>query len=136
MTDAPDLQQLARRYMDLWQDQMAAVVNDPKLAESMAQAYTLMTKSAAAIAQATNIKAGDANAKGAHEPNTDSPLSSGAASGAAAPAVPSDEPGLDAAVLARRVAELEERVLRLEAALAAGGGQPAAKSRRRRPSGV
>jgi hypothetical protein len=129
MTDAPDLEQLARRYMDLWQDQMAAMVNDPKLADSMAQAYRLVTTSAAAITQATGIKTRSGEA---HESDKDNAPSTGTAP----PAVPSGVPGDDASVLARRVAELEERVARLEAALAGTGGASAPKPRSRRPKGL
>ena len=31
--DAPDLEALAKRFLDLWQDQVAASVADPALAE-------------------------------------------------------------------------------------------------------
>jgi hypothetical protein len=130
MTDAPDLDKLARRYMDLWQDQMAAMVNDPKLADSMAQAYRLTVQGAAAIAQATGIKARSGET---HAPNQDTAAAQPASPAGSAPsAVPPVVPGDDALVLARRVAELEERVARLEAALGAAGGEPAPKPRRRR----
>lgn len=130
MTDAPDLDKLARRYMDLWQDQMAAMVNDPKLAESMAQAYRLTVQGAAAIAQATGIKArsGETHAPNQDTASTQPAAPAGSAPSAVSPAVPGD----DALVLARRVAELEERVARLEAALGAGSGEPSPKPRRRR----
>ena len=55
MTDAPDLEQLARRYLDLWQDQMAALVNDPTTAEAMGRTYTLMTRGVAAFADAVGL---------------------------------------------------------------------------------
>jgi hypothetical protein len=127
MTDAPDMDKLARRYLDLWQDQVAALVNDPSLAESMAKAYTLMTRGATAFAAAAGLPVTPAKTE-AHDTNVASPASPGPAS----TAVPPADPGFDAVQLARRVAELEERVVRLEAALAASGGSPAPGPRRGR----
>jgi len=38
MTDAPDPAQLARRYLDLWQQQVTAWLNEPEVADAMAKA--------------------------------------------------------------------------------------------------
>ena len=35
MSDKADIDELARRYLDLWQDQMAAFAADPEVAETM-----------------------------------------------------------------------------------------------------
>src|ERR1700761_6776428 len=35
MTKPPDLEALARRYVELWQDQMAAAAADPELTEAL-----------------------------------------------------------------------------------------------------
>jgi hypothetical protein len=37
MAESPDLAALARRYVDLWQDQLTAMAADPALAESTAR---------------------------------------------------------------------------------------------------
>jgi hypothetical protein len=37
MAESPDLAALARRYIDLWQDQLTAMAADPALAESTAR---------------------------------------------------------------------------------------------------
>lgn len=132
MTDAPDLEQLARRYFDLWQDQAAALITDPAVAEAVGRGYALMGKALAAVVAAGPVnpvsegggtKSDDANAPA-------SPSSSPA--GAAAPAAASVASDLDHAELAARLALLEERILRLEAAFAGGGGGPAPSSRSRR----
>lgn len=134
MKDTPDIEQLARRYLDLCQNQMTALVNDPALAEGMAKAYAaMMARGAALFAGAAGGPAGSPKT-GMDEPRSPSsapaePHPPGAA--AAAPACDA-APG-DVALLAGRVAELEERVRHLEAALAAtGGGTPGSPSRRRR----
>lgn len=50
MSDAPDLEALARRYLDLWQDQMAAMAADPAMMEALSRTFALMTQGAAAFA--------------------------------------------------------------------------------------
>lgn len=44
MPKAPDLEELARRYLDLWQDQMAAVAADPMVAEALANAIAFASR--------------------------------------------------------------------------------------------
>lgn len=39
--DLPDLETLARRYLDLWQDQWAALAADPDTAESLARLFQI-----------------------------------------------------------------------------------------------
>lgn len=129
MTDGPDIEQLARRYLDLWQDQAAALVNDPELAGAIGQAYAMASKGLAACV--ATVGSGSPNKKGganstddrAAAPSKPSTTASWSASVAAASGEPSD----DSSDLATRVAALEERVHRLEAALGtSGGGDPAA----------
>lgn len=57
MPDAPDLEVLARRYLDLWQDQMAAMAGDPAVVEAMSRTFALMTQGAAAFARNVNESA-------------------------------------------------------------------------------
>ncbi|MDH3474917.1 MAG: hypothetical protein OEM59_14640, partial [Rhodospirillales bacterium] len=37
MSDKADLDELARRYLDLWQDQISALAGDPEVAESLSR---------------------------------------------------------------------------------------------------
>ena len=39
MAEPPDLASLAKRYLDLWQEQLTAMAADPDLAESMARLF-------------------------------------------------------------------------------------------------
>lgn len=129
MTDAPDLEELARRYLDLWQDQTAAVMNDPTLAEAMGRAYALMTSGGAGLFGAVPR---DGFAKGAGHSSNDSANTAAVPSGTPAAAASPADPGLDPAHLARRVAALEERLRRLEAALGSDSRGAEAPTRRRR----
>jgi hypothetical protein len=129
MTDAPDINQLARRYLDLWQDQVTALANDPAVAEAMARTYALMTKGAAAFAASMPT---DNSGAEAHDSSVGNPIPTATAPGTTAVAAASGDPGGDVARLVGRIAELEERVLRLEAAVAGAGGGTAPRPRRRR----
>ena len=50
MADEPDLDQLAKQYLDLWQDHMQGMATDPQVAETMSQMTQMMTGSATAFA--------------------------------------------------------------------------------------
>jgi hypothetical protein len=135
MTDAPDIEQLARRYLDLWQEQAAALINDPALAEAMGRTYALMSKGAAAFFTASGSPEGH-NGEGKAD-SADVRAATGqkpaiSPAGAASLAAASGCPGLEPADLATRVAALEERILRLEAALAGIGGGLAVPPRKGR----
>ncbi|MBY0430690.1 MAG: hypothetical protein K2Q10_05795, partial [Rhodospirillales bacterium] len=80
MSETPDLQALARRYLDLWQDQMTALAADPSLAEALARTVTLMGTGAAAFAGAASGMGG----MGASTP-TDAVRQPAGSDGAAAP---------------------------------------------------
>jgi hypothetical protein len=104
MDDAPEIDDLARRYLDLWQDHWAALAADPRLAEAMAR---LMAMGAPALMTAASAFMTGAAAGGAGEP-----AAPRAPAAAAAPAGGPD--GVDG--LARRLALVEERLARLESA--------------------
>jgi uncharacterized small protein (DUF1192 family) len=129
----PDLGALAKRYLDLWQEQVASVAADPALAEVMARGLAMMTQSAQAVAQATGLD----RAKAAQQPDKhDGSNPANRSQRPAAAAAASDDPRLDHDQLAGRVAALEERVARLEAALGAKGATVAPKPGRSRPNGA
>jgi hypothetical protein len=126
MTDAPpDLEQLARRYLDLWQEQVAAMATDPAVAEAVAHGIAMMSQGTAALVLAAQAAAKDQ--AGAHEPTS----SSEPQRSAAAAAAPDDACG-DPGRLEARLAAVEQRIAALEAAVGGGGGKPAAKPRKRR----
>ena len=50
MAKPPDLQDLAKQYLDLWQDQLGGVPKDPQTVEIMAQTMELMNSGAQAFA--------------------------------------------------------------------------------------
>ena len=64
---APELDELARRYLDLWQDQWTALANDPMVAEAMARGFQMMGPGAAAFANFANLL-GQANLYAAAKP--------------------------------------------------------------------
>ncbi|EME67628.1 hypothetical protein H261_22533 [Paramagnetospirillum caucaseum] len=134
MSDAPpDFQALARRYLDLWQEQVAAVAADPALAEAVARGVAMMTQSAAAVAQATGLKVNQPDGGAKEHERREQP---GAPHGAASPGPAPHDPRLDPDEFARRLAALEGRVAALEAALGGGGAGAGAKPRRGRTRGV
>jgi hypothetical protein len=50
MLDPPDYDDLARRYLDLWQEQWAAMAADPRTAELLTQLYSLVGQQMSAFA--------------------------------------------------------------------------------------
>ncbi len=129
MTKSPDLEALARRYMDLWQDQLKGLANDRETAEVMARTLELMNAGAQAMAgmamQATALDGGPKNAAHAR---TAQPAA-GAAPAGAAPGAADD----GVAELARRLARLERRVAALEAGPGKGGRKPKPRAGKRKP---
>jgi hypothetical protein len=125
MTDSDDPAALARRFLDLWQEQVAAAAADPALAE-------MMQRLAAAPAAWAALWTGPV--PGFQHGRRDDPAASAAAvppHGAAPAGAASGRGGDDLVRLAGRVAELEARVAALEAA---GGGRSGARrgARKRR----
>ena len=122
MSEPPDLDALAKRYLDLWQDQLGAVSKDRETAEIMAQTMELMNAGATAFATMAaaqeNPNKGnaddDANAAPTGTPGTNRGTDRGTAAAAAAPGA-SDS---DLDELARRLERLEKRLDTLEAGAA------------------
>ena len=128
MTDAPDFATLARQYLDLWEDQLAAMASDSALAEQSARFFEVMARSDAAanplataqmamLAQQFMTLAG-LSAGGRPEHDTTARPASPAGSTSAAAA--SGDSVQQLAELASRLAAIEERLDRLEA----GGEKP------------
>ena len=153
MTKPPDLEALARRYVELWQDQIAAAASDPELTEALVRMMQLMGGGlAASTALWQNLWAGATSRQAApqggggfgpgsmyghdgsrqHYP-TSWPTSwptgwaSPAAPGPAPAAGASDVGGVDLAQLDARLAVLEKRL----AAVETGARTPRRSPRRR-----
>jgi hypothetical protein len=120
MTDQPDLQRLAARYLDLWQEQVARMATDPALPDLMAKSYGMIKERWDEAAQHFQ-RGGDDK-----QPNS--------APGSKASAVPSGDPGDQLAVLLERLAAVEDRLGKLEQAAGDGGkrAEGADKPRRSR----
>ena len=102
MSEPPDLDALAKQYLDLWQQQLGGISKDQQTAEIMAQTMELMNAGASAFATMATQNQGYADADASSSPST---AASGASSGAS---------DLDVAELARRIARLEKRLDSLE----------------------
>ncbi|MDH3738220.1 MAG: hypothetical protein OER92_03425 [Alphaproteobacteria bacterium] len=137
MTDTPDFAALAREYLDLWEDQLAAMAADPTLAAQSAQFFETMgqagstaapqaTAQMAALAQQFMTLAGLATGG---TPNNDD--TKRAPPRTAAPAAAPDNSAQQLAELTSRLTALEKRLDRLEAGGggARGGAKPAARKR-------
>jgi hypothetical protein len=117
MSDKPDLQQLAARYLDLWQEQMASLSSDPAVTTLMAQSYALARRHWQEAADHINKGSGAQNAGPGDAANADFSADfrpSGTKTTAVSPDGASDQPDL----VLHRLAALEERVAQLEARLA------------------
>lgn len=142
MAKPPDLDALARRYLDLWQEQLGGVSKDAEAAEVMARTIELMNAGAAAFAaMAASAAANQPTAGGAtrddHDtesrnrrdspPNTPGADARGSASAAAARRAPDH----DLAELARRLGRIEKRLAALEGGPKTRRRRAAKKTRRR-----
>ncbi len=160
MAERADLDELARRYLDLWQDQMTALAGDREFAETMQRLMTTMGLAATAApefwrawpatmaglqaagqTQGTSDDQSREAGPGAPARSARGPAARGSAArtsaagtpaGTAAPAAAFDggESGLDQ--LARRLAALEERIAALEAGGPKRRGRAASKPRKGR----
>ena len=128
--NAGELDALAKRYLDLWESQLAALGSDRELAEAMAKTAKLMNSGATAflegITKATHGKNAE-DAAGA-ETNNAGPQAAAALDGH------SDH---DLADFQRRLERLEKRLAQLEAGSGGKGARPgkgSGKGTRRRKS--
>ncbi|MDH3231946.1 MAG: hypothetical protein OEQ29_00345 [Alphaproteobacteria bacterium] len=123
MSKASDLETLAKSYLDLWQDQFAAIAADPANAEAMARLFGAM---------AAGLPGQVRPAEGSDE-QTGNDGNPAAAAGPAPAGTPSGDRGDGVSELAERVGALEERLAKLERKLERAGGGARAKPGRRKP---
>ena len=119
---APDPEELARKTLDLWQDQLAALAGDPEAGATMARLMALAAAGPAAALQIfSQAFGGTGNGK------SDEAGGRGAAAGATAAAASSQpgEPQLDA--IEQRLAAIEQRLAALERAAGATRQGPRAR---------
>src|SRR5690606_28198468 len=132
--DRPDdVDALARRFLDLWQEQAALLATDPRLAELSGAWLTLWQRGAGMAMQAAAGEGGG----NARQADAGRNSAAGRAERPAAAAAASGDGQPDPAELARRLAECEARIAALESALAESGRagsarKPRAASRRSR----
>ncbi|HSR71393.1 MAG TPA: hypothetical protein VLL72_03330 [Kiloniellales bacterium] len=151
MSEPADLDELARRYLDLWQDQMSALATDEDFARMLQQLMTSMglaaATSPAALAAWPAMMAGltpgspaEPNADGQSRDRSETRTRDGgrdggarpSASGAAAAAASSDGGLARLDELAERLAGLEQRLAALEAGAGGGRRRAPARARKRR----
>lgn len=122
--DAPDLNALAREYLDLWQQQLAETARDDTLARTMSDAVRLMSAGAAQMASQTaamqQVMARQMDQAGVAG-GTFATDTAEAATGTAAAGASHRDDGRVLDELHRRVAELEERLAVLERSLPGKG---------------
>lgn len=132
-TPENDIQHLAKEYVDLWESQFKALAGDETLAKTMAQTMELMNAGAANVAammqRAASSSAEGMDIKGADDVEPDAKQSDQKTnSGTATAGAASRSSESDVHELTRRVAELEERLARLE-----GLTEPAGKIAPKKP---
>jgi len=146
MAERVDIDELARRYLDLWQDQMTALAGDREFAESLQKLMTAMGTAGDAGATAapefqrawmgvmTGQQPGQQTGQPPGQPTkaTADDGTPGRAPGAPAAAAAPDGGSADLDQLARRLAALEERIAALEAGAKPSRGGARSKSRKPR----
>jgi hypothetical protein len=130
MAERPDLAQLAKRYLDLWETQLAAFGSDPALLDQMARTVAAV----GATLVAASAAAGDGATAQSEESGHGRSRNQDAASAARTPAAGATSFDRDARLdqLARQLADLERRLAGIEAALAGKPRAPRSRSRKAR----
>lgn len=136
MTKPPDLEALAKQYLDLWQSQLGGLTEDEQSADIMARTIELMNTGAATFAAMAAAGAGAMN-KGNDNARTADftapfpwgvPRGGAGAQTAAAASGPSDH---DLAEFTRRLERLEGRIAALEPGAEKSRRGPAKKPRKK-----
>lgn len=126
MSKASDLETLAKSYLDLWQDQFAAVAADPANAEAMARLFGAM-----AAGQPTQVRPAEgSDEQTGHDVPVRTGGATGGATGSASAGAPSGDSHDGVSQLAERVGALEERIRKLERKLERAGGGARAKPKK------
>ncbi|MBL6948039.1 MAG: hypothetical protein ISR51_05120 [Rhodospirillales bacterium] len=127
MAKPPDLQYLAKQYLDLWQGQLGGVSKDPKTGEIMAQTMELMNAGAQAFATMVQTAQDGSNDQGNSDGNAPPSNSSGVSAAQPAGAA-SGAANADLDEFARRLERIEERLDTLESKARKRRKGPAKKS--------
>src|SRR5258708_31060896 len=101
--DTGDFDRLARRYLDLWQSQLAGLASDQALTEQIARLFAAANAQAASVLQA---------AQGGHHAGQPSSQTGSSSAGS-----PSRHGPDDVGELRKRVEALEARIAELESRL-------------------
>jgi uncharacterized protein YceH (UPF0502 family) len=128
MAEPPDLAQLAKRYLDLWENQLKAFGSDPSLLDQVARTVAAMGATLVAVTAAAGNPA-ERNEETLHgrRRKQDAPA---ARTPAAAAASSDRDARLDE--LARQLAALERRLAGIETALAGKSGTSRPRARKAR----
>jgi hypothetical protein len=136
MADSPDLAALARRYVDLWQDQLTAMAADPALAESTARLLAALVPAGWPTQPPDQDDDAGIFTTGRGSPGRSKPgrasAPSSSPSGAAPAGAAFDERDRRIAQLTRRVGALEKRLSALEAGIRAPGRDAEPRPRKRK----
>lgn len=135
MSKPPDLDALAKQYLDLWQGQLGGVTEDEETAEIMARTIELMNAGAATFAAMAAASQGTENRDEDDAindvPAGDQPLEPAPSSGAPAAAASHSASDDDLDEFSRRLERLEKRIAALEAGTQKSRRSPAKKPRKR-----
>lgn len=120
--EPPDLNALARDYLDLWQQQLAATADDDTLSKTMADAVRLMSAGAAQMATQTQAQMAAMQKAMQEAETTDGthPTTDLASRASPARTTHRDDDGIFDE-FTRRIDALEERIRILEERLSAKG---------------
>lgn len=130
MAEPPDLAQLAKRYLDLWESQLTAFGSDPALLDQVARTVAAMGATLVAASGGVSEAAGKNEDGHGRSRSRKQDAAATARTPAAAPASPDGDARLDQ--LARQLADLERRLAGIEAALAGKSGPARPRSRKAR----
>jgi len=119
MTDKPDLDALARQYLDLWQEHLSDMAADGEMAEAVAKSVELMNGSAAAFARMMTEAASEGSRNSQHDEGSSGAIIKTSGATAAGAASGNSDDVLDQ--FSRRIAQLEKRIAELESPSGDGG---------------
>lgn len=114
MTETPDLEELARQYLDLWQEQLSDFGADAEMAEAIAKSIELMNGSAAAFATMMAQTASNNARDNHHDEGSPGAIIKTTGATPAGSASGHSDDVLDQ--LSERITQLERRIAELEPA--------------------